>query len=84
MLTRLRLRHMCGIGCAISSVMDFSSCRPAVLQEHLDGVRTKINDIAVGWSREEKDAALNETPKTFGWGGRLVQLITGGQPIGPH
>ena len=45
-------------------------------------MRAKINAEAEGWSREEKDACLQETPATFGWGGRLVQLITEGKPMG--
>jgi heme oxygenase len=52
------------------------------VQEHLDKVRTTINGIAAEWSREEKDACLQETPATFAWGGKLVQLITEGQPMG--
>ena len=47
-------------------------------------MRVTINDEAAGWSRAEKDACLQETPATFSWGGRLVQLITGGQPMGGH
>lgn len=60
------------------------TCLPAclLLQERLDAVRATINGIAAEWSQEEKDACMQETPKTFGWGGRLVQLITEGQPMG--
>lgn len=47
-------------------------------------MRGTINSAAAGWSREEKDACLEETPATFTWGGQLVQLITGGTPVGPH
>lgn len=52
------------------------------VKERLDAVRATINGIAAEWSQEEKDACMQETPKTFGWGGRLVQLITEGQPMG--
>lgn len=53
-------------------------------QDLLDGVRASINGIAEGWTREQRDACLQETPATFAWGGKLVQLITGGKPVGPH
>jgi len=52
------------------------------MQDHLDAVRATVNGIAEKWSREEKDACLEETPATFKWGGSLVQLITGGKPMG--
>lgn len=55
-----------------------------LLQELLDGVRNTVNSVGAGWSREEKDACLQETPATFTWGGQLVSLITGGKPVGPH
>ena len=55
--------------------------RPA-LQAHLEGVRATINSVASQWSRAEKDACIQETPHTFCWGGRLVQLITEGKAIG--
>lgn len=52
------------------------------MQEHQEKVRDTINGIAAKWSQEEKDACLKATPATFGWGGRLVQLITEGQAMG--
>ena len=52
------------------------------LQAHLEGVRASINSVASQWSREEKDACIQETPHTFCWGGRLVQLITEGKAVG--
>ena len=52
------------------------------VKQLLDGVRASINGIAEWWSREEKDACLQETPATFAWGGKLVQLITEGKPMG--
>lgn len=60
--------------------------RPALLlvQALLDAVRASVNGIAEGWTRQEKDACLEETPKTFAWGGKLVQLITEGKPMGGH
>ena len=45
-------------------------------------MRATVNQIASKWTREEKDACLEATPATFGWGGRLVQLITEGKPMG--
>jgi heme oxygenase len=44
----------------------------------LNEVRARLNEAAEGWSREEKDACLNETPATFGASGELLRLIGGG------
>lgn len=52
------------------------------VKELLGAVRTTINGIASQWSREEQVACLEATPMTFSWGGKLVQLITGGKPMG--
>lgn len=52
------------------------------VKAHLEGVRATINSVASQWSREEKDACIQETPHTFCWGGRLVQLITEGKAMG--
>jgi heme oxygenase len=47
-------------------------------------VRASFNGMAAGWSREEQVVCLEETPATFGWGGRLVQLIQEGKGMMGH
>lgn len=46
------------------------------VKELLNGARASIEQIASGWSREEKDACMAETPATFKWAGSLVKHIT--------
>lgn len=41
----------------------------------LDSVRQKIDDMATEWTREEKDACLAETERTFQYGGSLLKSI---------
>ncbi len=54
-----------------------SACRARFdLQALLGTVRCTLNEIAEGWSREEKDACLEETPRTFSRSGELLQLIS--------
>jgi len=48
------------------------------VKEMLGGVREKLNMMTAGWTREEKDVCLKETPKTFKCSGTLLQLISGG------
>jgi len=45
------------------------------VKSHLDGVREKLNEMAKGWSEEEKQACLEETPVTFKMSGSLLKLI---------
>lgn len=45
------------------------------VKNHLDGVREKLNEMAKGWSEEEKKACLEETPVTFKMSGSLLKLI---------
>ena len=40
-------------------------------------MREKINRLAEGWTPEERQACIEETPTTFKAGGQLVQLIAG-------
>lgn len=86
-------RAHCPNSCTFVPALPLTSltCLPTCLayslplvQELLDGVRNTVNSVGAGWSREEKDACLQETPATFTWGGQLVSLITGGKPVGPH
>lgn len=41
----------------------------------LNRVREKINKVAEGWSREEKNHCLEETEKSFDYSGKLLRLI---------
>jgi len=50
------------------------------VKELLGAVRNSMNEMAEGWSREEKDACLQETPNTFKSSGSLLRLIAGGAP----
>lgn len=45
------------------------------LQELLQGVRDKLNDVAEEWTREEKDVCLEETTKSFKYSGALLKAI---------
>lgn len=56
----------------------------------LDGTRVKIDDMAVHWSAEEKQACLEETLSCFMFGSSLMSYIrpppvpkAGGCPV-PH
>jgi heme oxygenase len=46
------------------------------VKELLSKVRDSINEVAEGWSREQKDKCLNETEKAFQYSGGLLQCIT--------
>ena len=48
------------------------------VKARLDAVRASLNGVAEGWTREQKDACIQETPATFRWSGGLLQLITEG------
>ncbi len=48
------------------------------LAAHMAAVRDAINDVAEGWSREEKDRCLAETELSFKYSGELLRLIMGG------
>ncbi|XP_051148957.1 heme oxygenase 1, chloroplastic-like [Andrographis paniculata] len=45
------------------------------LSQILQNVRDKINKIAEGWSKEEKDRCLNETEKPLKFGRDIIGLI---------
>ncbi|KAK9706167.1 hypothetical protein RND81_07G108500 [Saponaria officinalis] len=45
------------------------------LSELLQNVREKLNKVAEGWSREEKDHCLKETEKSFKHSGEILRLI---------
>lgn len=48
-----------------------------VKQELLPALRGKIDEMAAGWTREQKDACLNETAESFRGGGSLLTHIRG-------
>lgn len=45
------------------------------LKEMLAGVKDKLNKIAEGWTRVEKDHCLQETKQSFSNSGKLLRLI---------
>lgn len=45
------------------------------LSELLQNVRDKINQVASGWSREEKNHCLEETEKSFKYSGEILRMI---------
>ncbi|XP_051149339.1 heme oxygenase 1, chloroplastic-like [Andrographis paniculata] len=45
------------------------------LSQLLQNVRDKLNKVAEGWSREEKDHCLEETEKSFKFSGDILRLI---------
>uniref|UniRef100_A0A0C9QRB6 heme oxygenase (biliverdin-producing) n=1 Tax=Wollemia nobilis TaxID=56998 RepID=A0A0C9QRB6_9CONI len=45
------------------------------IKELLNGVREKLNKVAEGWSREEKNHCLEETEMSFEYSGKLLRLI---------
>lgn len=42
----------------------------------LDGVRASLNELAEGWSREQKDHCLKETADAFQYSGMLMRCMT--------
>lgn len=46
------------------------------MKELLDAVRIKIDAMAKGWSPEDKAACVEETGRTFQYGGRLLSSVT--------
>lgn len=45
------------------------------LSQLLQNVRGKLNKVAEGWTREEKDHCLEETEKSFKFSGDILRLI---------
>ena len=41
----------------------------------LDAVREQLNEVAEGWTREQKDHCLQETEKSFKYSGGLLRII---------
>lgn len=46
------------------------------MKELLDAVRIKIDAMAKGWSSEDKAECVEETGRTFQYGGRLLSSVT--------
>merc|ERR1712216_67743 len=47
------------------------------VKEILTAVKAQIDVIAEGWTREEKDSSLAETPQTFQKSGALLRVLVG-------
>ena len=47
----------------------------ALPQELLPALRTKIDEMAAGWSREENDACLDQTANSFRYSGGLLSYL---------
>jgi hypothetical protein len=45
------------------------------LSQLLQNVREKLNKVAEGWTREEKNHCLEETEKSFMHSGEILRLI---------
>lgn len=45
------------------------------VKELLNGVRDNINEVAEGWTREQKDRCLDETEKAFAYSSSLLKFI---------
>ncbi|CAM8979761.1 unnamed protein product [Rhodiola kirilowii] len=45
------------------------------LPKLLQSVKEKLNQVAEGWTREEKDRCLDETEKSFQYSGAILRLI---------
>ena len=41
------------------------------------GVKERLNEVAGGWSRDEKDSCLRETARTFKYSGNLLKELVG-------
>lgn len=69
------------IGAKVSSMvldnkqLQFYKYRSDVKQL-LENVRDQINEVADGWTREQKDHCLEETEKAFSYAGGLMRCIT--------
>jgi heme oxygenase (biliverdin-producing, ferredoxin) len=48
------------------------------VRSHLNAVRESLNEVANGWTEEEKQMCLEETPRTFKYSGELLRCIAGG------
>lgn len=46
----------------------------------LDNVRSNLNTLAEGWSKEQKEHCLKETADAFQWSGGLMKCMTEEQP----
>ena len=50
----------------------------------LDGVRVKVDELASGWSEEEKQQCMEETMSCFRYGGSLMRCMQGDDDEGPN
>jgi len=54
--------------------LEFYKC-DGDLVKMLKDVKEKLNKVAEGWSREEKNRCLEETRKSFTYSGKIIRLI---------
>ena len=47
------------------------------LDTHMTNVKQSLNELAEGWSREEKDRCLQETELSFKYSGQLLRIVAG-------
>ncbi|CAM9690491.1 unnamed protein product [Scytosiphon promiscuus] len=62
--------------CFEGRTLEFYTWEAGDVKELLDGVRLKIDAMAKGWTPEEKEACVEETGRTFHYGGRLLSSVT--------
>ena len=51
------------------------------VKDLLDAVRKSLDDVAAGWDREQKDACVAETPRSFQYSGSLLVYLRGPVPV---
>lgn len=53
------------------------------VREKLDAVRERLNEVAEGWTREQKDRCLAETEESFKYSGGILRTIVvpAGEPV---
>lgn len=61
--------------CLDGRTIEFYKWRDEV-KDLLDAVRVNIDEMAKGWSVDEREACVEETGRTFEYGGRLLSSIT--------
>lgn len=55
--------------------LEFYKYGDAEMKDLLNSVRDNLNEVAEGWSREEKDVCLAETEKSFKYSGQVLRTI---------
>lgn len=47
------------------------------LEDHMAAVKKSLNEVAEGWSAEEKKRCLEETELSFKYSGALLRYVAG-------